>query len=192
MNPNGRPKKSEDEVLKPASFRLPPATIKKLDDAVKEEGISRSIFLRKAIEEKINNKMSVNNEKILCDLASEFSPNSEKEFVNLNFQNVYLSYLLETFAAFQKKYKGQIKDEADIVILPKTLVSALSDELAGVLRPYCEYTAQIKNAHRSDERYTIEKTYEQYECDVRNMAILNEIYEAIDDSDYWSKKRFNA
>ena len=72
------------------------------------------------------------------------------------------------------------------------MVSALSDELAGVLRPYCEYTAQIKNAHRSDERYTIEKTYEQYECDVRNMAILNEIYEAIDDSDYWSKKRFNA
>ena len=54
MNPNGRPKKSEEEKLLPASFRLPPATIEALDEAVAKEHTTRSVFLRQAIEEKIN------------------------------------------------------------------------------------------------------------------------------------------
>lgn len=192
MNPNGRPKKTEEEVLKPASFRLPPETIKLLDKAVSKAGITRSIFLRQAIEEKINNKMSIDNDKILCNLASEFSPNSEKDFTKLDYQNVYLSYLLEAFAQYQRKYKDKIKDESDIVILPKTLVSALSEELASILKPYTDYQYQIKHTQDIKEKYNVEKTYERYESDVRNMSFLNEIYEIIDDSDYWSKKRFNS
>lgn len=49
MNPYGRPKK--EEVFVQTSFRLPKSLLNEMDEYIKKEMLTRSIFIRKAIVE---------------------------------------------------------------------------------------------------------------------------------------------
>ena len=49
MNPKGRPKK--EEVFVQTSFRLPRSLLEEMDEYIKKEMLTRSIFIRKAISE---------------------------------------------------------------------------------------------------------------------------------------------
>lgn len=169
MNPNGRPKKKENEVLAPASFRLPPVLIEKMDKYIKEEGTTRSIFLRNAINEKINTKLSPENEHILSDLAAVFAPSTKQILAQTKWQNVYAKYLLEAFVSYLEKFSNSVSDEEDLIILPKSLLTAFAAEIA----PLIEYTEKIEAVYKS------KLSASDRDIEISNLRMNAPVYEEI-------------
>ena len=135
-------------------------------------------------DEKINTKLSPDNKNILSDLATVFAPNTAQAISKAEWQNIYIANLLEAFATYLEKFSDTASDQEDLVILPKSLATAFTAEIAPLVDWFtkCEQISS-KNTRAKDISLEYKILHENYPM-FKKIYATKDLYEKIEDNNY--------